>query len=53
MPGWDGTVSVDDSFVTLNVGFAVTMYGVSTTSVSAQSNGVSGVTEFSTVIILR
>ena len=41
MPGWGGTVNVDDAYMILTLPFAISMYGYSTTSASVQSNGVS------------
>ena len=39
--GWGGAYSVDDSFMTISAPFPITMYGVTTSSPSVQTNGVS------------
>lgn len=42
VPGWGGTVNVDDLAVAVGpTPFAISMYGTSTTNPSVQSNGVS------------
>ena len=39
--GWGGSTSVDDAFLTVNVPFPITMYGVTTSTPAVQTNGVS------------
>ncbi|CAF4052596.1 unnamed protein product, partial [Rotaria magnacalcarata] len=39
VPGWGGTVNVDDAYVTLSLPFSISLYGYVTSSASVQSNG--------------
>ena len=39
--GWGGSINVDDAVVTITAPFALSMYGVASTKVSIQTNGVS------------
>ncbi len=45
VPGWGGQNNIDDAYVTVSIPFAISMYGVSTTTPSVQSNGVSNLIE--------
>ncbi|CAF4947290.1 unnamed protein product [Rotaria sp. Silwood1] len=40
IPGWDGTVNVDDAYVTVSLPFSISLYGYYTSSASVQSNGL-------------
>ena len=41
IPGLDGTSSIDDIYVTMNLPVTLTLYNYSTSRVSVSSNGVS------------
>jgi hypothetical protein len=40
IPGWGGSITVDDAYVTINLPVVLTLYSYSTSNVSVSSNGV-------------
>ena len=40
VPGWSGSVSTDDAFITIDLPMELTLYGFSSSNVSVTTNGV-------------